>query len=92
MAASNTRFTQNSLGQSKNPIDSDHGIYRYTAASSLGAAGFARQSAPPRDHHQRDDAEKRGGHQVIGRRQRIAGLRDQPSRRKRGESAEDCYR
>jgi len=28
MAASNTRFTQNSLGQSKNPIDSDHGIYR----------------------------------------------------------------
>ena len=29
MAASNTRFTQNSLGQSKNPIDSDHGIYRY---------------------------------------------------------------
>jgi len=34
MAASNTRFTQNSLGQSKNPIDSDHGIYRYNAASS----------------------------------------------------------
>ena len=31
MAASNTRFTQNSLGQSKNPIDSDHGIYRYNA-------------------------------------------------------------
>ena len=29
MAASNTRFTQNSLGQSKTPIDSDHGIYRY---------------------------------------------------------------
>ena len=28
MAASNTRFTQNSLRQSKNPIDSDHGIYR----------------------------------------------------------------
>ena len=28
MAASNTRFTQNRLGQSKNPIDSDHGIYR----------------------------------------------------------------
>jgi hypothetical protein len=26
MAASNTRFTQNSLGQSKNPIDSEHGI------------------------------------------------------------------
>ena len=34
MAASNTRFTQNSLGQSKNPIDSDHGIYRYSAATS----------------------------------------------------------
>ena len=32
MAASNTRFTQNSLGQSKNPIDSDHGIYRYLVA------------------------------------------------------------
>ena len=30
MAASSTRFTQNSLGQSKTPIDSDHGIYRYT--------------------------------------------------------------
>jgi hypothetical protein len=28
MAASNTRFTQNSLDLSKNPIDSDHGIYR----------------------------------------------------------------
>ena len=28
MAASNTRFTQNSLDESKNPIDSDHGIYR----------------------------------------------------------------
>ncbi len=34
MAASNTRFTQNRLGQSKNPIDSDHGIYRYEGASS----------------------------------------------------------
>ena len=34
MAASNTRFTQNRLGQSKNPIDSDHGIYRYSDASS----------------------------------------------------------
>ena len=33
MAASNTRFTQNSLGQSKNPIDSDHGIYRDLGAS-----------------------------------------------------------
>ena len=34
MAASNTRFTQNSLDQSKNPIDSDHGIYRYNGGSS----------------------------------------------------------
>ena len=34
MAASNTRFTQNSLGQSKTPIDSDHGIYRYSDARS----------------------------------------------------------
>ena len=33
MAASNTRFTQNRLGQSKNPIDSDHGIYRYWRGS-----------------------------------------------------------
>ena len=33
MAASNTRFTQNSLGQSKTPIDSDHGIYRYCDAA-----------------------------------------------------------
>lgn len=34
MAASNTRFTQNSLGQSKTPIDSDHGIYRDLANPS----------------------------------------------------------
>jgi hypothetical protein len=34
MAASNTRFTQNSLGQSKTPIDSDHGIYRDHRAGS----------------------------------------------------------
>jgi hypothetical protein len=34
MATSNTRFTQNRLGQSKNPIDSDHGIYRYDGATS----------------------------------------------------------
>jgi hypothetical protein len=34
MAASNTRFTQNRLGQSKHPIDSDHGIYRYAAVAS----------------------------------------------------------
>lgn len=33
MATSNTRFTQNSLGQSKNPIDSDHGIYRHIRGS-----------------------------------------------------------
>ena len=32
MAASNTRFTQNSSGHSKNLIDSDHGIYRYSVA------------------------------------------------------------
>jgi len=35
MAASNTRFTQNSLGQSKTPIDSDHGIYRYVTHRPL---------------------------------------------------------
>jgi hypothetical protein len=35
MAASNTRFTQNRLGQSKNPIDSDHGIYRYVRQAKL---------------------------------------------------------
>src|SRR5215472_10343393 len=60
------------------------------AAPSLLRPG-ARRPAPPRDHHQRDDAKQRGGHQVIGGRQRIAGLRDQPRRRKRGESAEDRY-
>jgi hypothetical protein len=42
MAASNTRFTQNSLGQSKNLIDSDHGIYRYDAAISSPCS-----AAPP---------------------------------------------
>jgi hypothetical protein len=36
MAASNTRFTQNSLGQSKNLIDSDHGIYRDYIALAHG--------------------------------------------------------
>lgn len=36
MATSNTRFTQNSLGQSKNPIDSDHGIYRDYIALAHG--------------------------------------------------------
>ena len=40
MATSNTRFTQNSLGQSKTPIDSDHGIYRYTA-KFIGLVGGA---------------------------------------------------
>lgn len=45
MAASNTRFTQNSLGQSKNPIDSDHGIYRYSGAnSSRSSAALRRRS------------------------------------------------
>ena len=36
MATSNTRFTQNSLGQSKNPIDNDHGIYRYSGGGRRG--------------------------------------------------------
>ena len=39
MAASNTRFTQNSLGQSKTPIDSDHGIYRYGPAYAACRVG-----------------------------------------------------
>ena len=43
MAASNTRFTQNSLDQSKNPIDSDHGIYRYRGGSSSRASAVRRQ-------------------------------------------------
>ena len=43
MAASNTRFTQNSLGQSKNPIDSDHGIYRYTGARLLRCSAGRRR-------------------------------------------------
>ena len=41
MAASNTRFTQNSLGQSKTPIDSDHGIYRYCEGR------FKNETSPP---------------------------------------------
>ena len=41
MAASNTRFTQNSLGQSKNPIDSDHGIYRYRRREFIALLGGA---------------------------------------------------
>jgi hypothetical protein len=44
MAASNTRFTQNSLGQSKNPIDSDHGIYRYNGGAS-SRCGCVRMTA-----------------------------------------------
>ena len=43
MAASNTRFTQNSLDQSKNPIDSDHGIYRYCSAASSSRCSAARR-------------------------------------------------
>ena len=39
MAASNTRFTQNSLGQSKTPIDSDHGIYRDHRAGGIRRSG-----------------------------------------------------
>lgn len=42
MAASNTRFTQNSLGQSKNPIDSDHGIYRDQNMRSAGRPARSR--------------------------------------------------
>jgi hypothetical protein len=45
MAASNTRFTQNSLGQSKNLIDSDHGIYRDPLHFELRFLGGNRESA-----------------------------------------------
>ena len=48
MAASNTRFTQNSLDQSKNPIDSDHGIYRYSGASSSRDLPARRRPVPGR--------------------------------------------
>lgn len=44
MAASNTRFTQNRLGQSKNPIDSDHGIYRYGGDARLPTQVFLAKS------------------------------------------------
>src|SRR6516162_2567523 len=46
----------------------------------------------PLYRNQRHDAEQRRRHQVIGRRQRIAGLRDPPGRHKRGEAAEDRHR
>ena len=52
MAASNTRFTQNSLGQSKNPIDSDHGIYRYRRRefiTLLGGCGVVLRSSGATD-------------------------------------------
>jgi hypothetical protein len=43
MAASNTRFTQINLGQSKNPIDSDHGIYRYSGDNSSRCSAAVRR-------------------------------------------------
>ena len=46
MAASNTRFTQNSLGQSKNPIDSDHGIYRDLLHRHMSAEDVGAVKAP----------------------------------------------
>ena len=48
MAASNTRFTQNSLGQSKTPIDSDHGIYRYSGVASSSRCSAAQRRGPSR--------------------------------------------
>ena len=56
MAASNTRFTQNRLGQSKNPIDSDHGIYRYSAANSSrcwAAVAWPLAARTEQNRHQR---------------------------------------
>ena len=49
MATSNTRFTQNSLGQSKNPIDSDHGIYR-ASLRDLPVLNPSRSSADRHAH------------------------------------------
>src|SRR5215472_17603773 len=58
-------------------------------AHSSSAFGTRRT---PLYRHQRHDAEQRRRHQVIGRRQRIAGLRDQPGCHKRSEAAEDRHR
>ena len=55
MGASNTRFTQNSLGQSKTPIDSDHGIYRYRRPAQV------RSTAPWRRPIGRDLSLKHNG-------------------------------
>ena len=80
MAASNTRFTQNSLGQSKTPIDSDHGTYRYCEAR-----GRFKMKLPRRNflHLAAGAARCRPSHASLGRKPirhgRCAGKR-RPSR------------
>ena len=51
MAASNTRFTQNSLGQSKTPIDSDHGIYRDPVSAAVFRIFRTRKPNVPQLHN-----------------------------------------
>src|SRR5205823_11208832 len=62
----------------------------------LASGGRGRQARlrtrPPLDCDQRGEAEQRGKHQVIARRQAVAGLRDQPGRDQRREAAKDRYR
>ena len=78
MAASSTRFTQNSLGQSKTPIDSDHGIYR-DLGNVVANYPFERLDAAAANMpaHLRDDlgaSRVRIPLQQIGRAHDLAGL------------------
>ena len=62
------------------------------ACSAPSARKSLRVGALAASRHQRDDAEQRGEHQIIARRQAVAGHRDQPGRDERRKAAEDRHR